>query len=144
MNEGLWLGGSLAMGMLSKHNFEPNNLTRIETSGQVYNIDLKANFYLNPADKTRFYLQGGGGLTSVDISKNRNVFDTENSRWTQEDTKTITNTAASALFGFGVERSIEDLNLGLELKGRYTPYSGKIKESSNISFLIAAKINWFF
>jgi len=143
MNTRLWLGGSLAMGMLSKHNFE-SSLTHIETSGQAYNIDLKANYYLNPKSITRIYLQGGTGLSSVSVNKNRNIFDTEHDKWIQEETKTISSSNISALFGLGIERSIEDLNLGLELKGRYTPYSGKLKESSNISFMLAAKINWFF
>ena len=142
MNKNLWLGGSLAMGMLSKYNFDPNSTTKIETSGQVYNIDLKANYYLNPKAKTRLYLQTGAGLTSISINKNRNIFDGE--KWIQEDTKTISASNFSALFGLGIERSIEDLNLGLELGGRYTSHSGKIKESGNISFLLAAKINWFF
>lgn len=143
MNTRLWLGGSVTMGMLSKHHFD-SPMTRIETSGQAYNIDLKANYYINPHSTTRVYLQGGTGLASVNVNKNRNVFDTINDKWIQEDTKTISSSNISALFGLGIERSIEDLNLGLELKGRYTPYSGKLKESSNISFMLAAKINWFF
>lgn len=143
MNTRLWFGGSITMGMLSKHHFD-NSMTRIETSGQAYNIDLKANYYLNPHSTTRVYLQGGTGLASVNVNKNRNVFDTINDKWIQEDTKTISSSNISALFGLGIERSIEDLNLGLEVKGRYTPYSGKLKASSNISFMLAAKINWFF
>lgn len=143
MNTRLWFGGSITMGMLSKHHFD-NSMTRIETSGQTYNIDLKANYYINPHSTTRVYLQGGTGLSSVSVNKNRNIFDTEHDKWIQEETKTISSSNISALFGLGIERSIEDLNLGLELKGRYTPYSGKLKESSNISFMLAAKINWFF
>lgn len=142
MNKNLWLGGSLAMGMLSKYNFDPNSTTKIETSGQVYNIDLKANYYLNPKSKTRLYLQPGIGLTSVSINKNRNILDDDT--WKQDDTKTISASNFSALFGLGIERSIEDLNLGLQLGGRYTSHSGKLKESSKLSFMLAAKINWFF
>ncbi len=143
MNNHLWLGGDIAMGMLSKHNFEANaGTTRVETSGQVYNIDLKANYYLNPKNITRFYLQAGAGFTSTNVNKNVNNF--VSGDWIQEETKTISATNASALFGLGVERSIEDLNLGLEFKGRYNAYSGKLKESNNLSFMIAAKINWYF
>ena len=142
MNKRLWLGGALTMGMLSKHNFEPDTETKIETSGQVYNIDLKANYYLNPASITRFYLQGGAGLNSVNVSKNSSTLVSGN--WVQNDTQEISSSNISALFGFGVERSIDDLNLGLEVKGRYSAYSSKLKESGNLSFLVAAKINWFF
>ncbi|MBQ4493211.1 MAG: hypothetical protein II972_01210 [Elusimicrobiaceae bacterium] len=142
INSRLWLGADIAMGMLSKHNFEPNATTHIETSGQVYNIDLKANYYLNPKSLTRFYAQAGAGFSSASINKNLDTFN--GTDWIQEDTKTISSSNISALFGFGVERSIEDLNLGLEVKGRYTSYSGKLKESDNLSFLIAAKINWYF
>lgn len=142
INSRLWLGADIAMGMLSKHNFKPNATTHIETSGQVYNIDLKANYYLNPKSITRFYAQAGAGFSSASINKNLNTFN--GTDWIQEDTKTISSSNISALFGFGVERSIEDLNLGLEVKGRYTSYSGKLKESDNLSFLIAAKINWYF
>ena len=142
MNNHLWLGGDIAMGMLSKHNFEPDTTTHLETSGQVYNIDLKANYYLNPKNITRIYLQGGAGLACASINKNRNTFD--GTDWIQEDTKTLSSTNISALFGLGIERSIADLNLGLEFKGRYNTYSGKLKESDNLSFMVAAKINWYF
>lgn len=142
MNKRLWLGADLVMGMLSKHNFEPNSTTAIETSGQVYDIDLKTNFYLNPQSTTRFYLQAGTGFASVNINKNLNTFD--GAKWIQQDTKTVASSNISAIFGFGVERSIQDLNLGLEFKGRYNTYSGDLKASSNLSYLIAAKINWFF
>ena len=142
MNNRLWLGGSLGMGMLSKYNFDPNSTTNIETSGQAYNIDLKANYYLNPKSITRLYVQAGAGFTSTSINKNLNTFDGIN--WIQEDTKTISSTNIGALFGLGIERSIADLNLGLEFKGRYNTYSGKLKESDNLSFMIAAKINWYF
>lgn len=142
MNNHLWLGGSVAMGILSKYTFEPNATTHIETSGQVYNIDLKANYYLNPKSITRVYAQGGIGLASPNVNKNINTFNGTN--WIQEETKTISSTNVSALFGLGIERSIADLNLGLEFKGRYNTYSGKLKESDNLSFMVAAKINWFF
>lgn len=143
MNTRLWLGADIALGLLSKHNLSPDPSTmEIETAGQSYNIDLKANYYLNPKDNTRFYLQAGTGYSSINIDKNLSTFDGD--KWIQEDTKTYSFSNISALFGLGVEKSIDDLNLGLELKGRYTPYSGKIKESSNISFVLTAKINWFF
>ena len=142
MNNNLWFGGSLSIGMLSKHHFEPNSTTKAETSGQIYNIDLKANYYLNPKDTTRFYLQAGTGFYSVSIDKNISTFNGTN--WIQQDTKTISASNINALFAIGAERSIDDLNLGLELQGRYSPYSGKLKESGNISFILAAKINWFF
>ncbi|MBR4508303.1 MAG: outer membrane beta-barrel protein [Elusimicrobiaceae bacterium] len=142
INNRLWFGADLGMGMLSKHNFEPNATTHIETSGQAYNIDLKANYYLNPKSITRLYLQGGAGLTSTSVNKNINTFN--GTDWIQEDTKTISSTNVSALFGLGIERSIADLNLGLEFKGRYNTYSGKLKGSDNLSFMLAAKINWYF
>ena len=142
MNNRLWLGADLGMAMLSKHNFEPNTTTHIETSGQSYNIDLKANYYLNPKSLTRLYLQGGAGVSSTSVNKNINTFN--GTDWIQEDTKTISSTNVSALFGLGIERSIADLNLGLEFKGRYNTYSGKLKESDNLSFMVAAKINWYF
>ncbi len=142
MNKHLWLGGDIMIGMLSKHNFEPNSTTAIETSGQVYDIDLKTNYYLNPQSTTRFYLQAGTGFASVNINKNLNTFD--GAKWIQQDTKTVASSNISAIFGFGIERSIQDLNLGLEFKGRYNTYSSDLKESSNLSYLIAAKINWFF
>ena len=142
MSSRLWLGADLGMAMLSKHNFEPNTTTHIETSGQSYNIDLKANYYLNPKSLTRLYLQGGAGVSSTSVNKNINTFN--GTDWIQEDTKTISSTNVSALFGLGIERSIADLNLGLEFKGRYNTYSGKLKESDNLSFMVAAKINWYF
>ena len=142
INKRFWLGGDFSMGMLSKYNFAPDAITKIETSGQVYNLDLKANYYLNPQDLTRVYLQAGTGFNSVNINKNLNTFNAGS--WIQEDTKTISSNNISALFGLGIERSIEDLNLGLEVKGRYSAYSGKLKESQGLSLLIAAKINWFF
>ncbi len=144
MNKHLWLGGDLMIGMLSKNKFNPNSTTHIETSGQVYDIDLKANYYFNPQSTTRFYLQAGTGFASVNVNKNCDVFDTINNKWIREDTKTVSSSNISAIAGLGVERSIADLNLGLEFKARYNTYSGDLKESSNLSYLIAAKINWFF
>ena len=143
INSNLWLGADMGMGMLSKHNFQ-NATDKIETSGQVYNIDLKTNYFLNPKDNTRFYLQAGTGFISVNVNENIDTFNTEDSTWRQEETKTVSSSNISALFGAGVEKSIEDLNLGLEFKGRYSAYSGKLKESSKLSFVIAAKINWYF
>ena len=144
MNKHFWLGGDIIIGMLSKNKFNPNATTHIETSGQVYDIDLKANYYFNPQSTTRFYLQAGTGFASVNVNKNCDVFDTINNKWIQEDTKTVSSSNISAIAGLGVERSIADLNLGLEFKARYNTYSGDLKESSNLSYLIAAKINWFF
>ena len=142
MNNRLWLGGTVTMGMLSKYNFTASTTKKIETGGQVYNLDLRTNYYINPKDTTRFYLLAGAGLHSISLTKNINSFVTDH--WIQEETKTTSSSDISALFGLGAERSIEDLNLGIEAKARYSSYSGKLKESSKLSYLVAVKINWFF
>ncbi len=68
----LWLGGSVGYGMLAKKDFEydlPTNQERmfVETSGQVYDVNLMANFYLNTQSALRFYLTGGAGYTSANV-----------------------------------------------------------------------------
>lgn len=151
LSERFWLGGNLGFGFVPKTYF--NGLTidgqtdvALKTSGQIYDINLISNFYLNPKDKTRVYLTGGAGYSIIRVDGNTAYFSTPGDPTTQTsgDDLSFSSSAPSALFGVGVERTIQDVNIGLEVRGKYTSYQKELKESSNLSVLAAIKVNWFF
>ena len=144
LSQRFWLGGTLDIGMIPKSKFtdltvngEANSTMKM--TGQVYDIALISNYYLNPLSKTRYYLTGGAGYTSVSAEGNPSN-DAENDM----DSISFSSSGVSALFGAGIERTIQDINVGLEVRGKYSSYGGKLKDSSNIGFLAGLKVNWFF
>ncbi len=128
----LWLGGSVAFGMLPRADIEQQR-----ASGQLYQFDLLSHFYFNPKSLMRVYALGGVGFSSVSI--NLNAKDSSGKRSTS-----FSSGGFAGIFGLGLERSIADLNLGLEARGIYATYDDELKESRSLNLLTTLKISWFF
>ena len=118
----------------------------MKTSGQIYELNLLSNFYLNPKDKTRIYLTGGFGYSMLSASGNTAYFSTPGDPATQTGGRDVSfsSSSPSALFGIGFERTIQDINIGVEVRGKYSSYQKELKESSNMSILATLKASWFF
>lgn len=151
LSQRFWLGGNLTFGFLPKANFTGLNIdghtdVAMKTSGQIYELNLLSNFYLNPKDKTRIYLTGGFGYSMLSASGNTAYFSTPGDPATQTGGRDVSfsSSSPSALFGIGFERTIQDINIGVEVRGKYSSYQKELKESSNMSILATLKASWFF
>ena len=147
----LWLGGGVGYAMLPKKDFEYDlNATDkmyVETSGQVYDINMLANFYLNTQSALRFYLTGGAGYTSASVELSPSEYKDLGSGtwgWVTKETNSADNGNINAVFGFGAEYAIDDINLGLEVKGKYFAFKNELENSSKISVYTTLKASWFF
>ncbi len=132
----LWLGGGVAFGMLAKDTSTVADKT-FKTTGQVYQIDALANFYINPKDKLRWYLTGGAGYRSlsVDINEETSV---------NKKTQSLSSSSFSGSLGAGLEISIQDVNVGFESKGVYSSLGKEFEGSSKLAFVNTIKVSWFF
>lgn len=147
----LWLGGAMGYGMLPKKDFEyalnATDKMYVETSGQVYDINMLANFYLNTQNALRFYLTGGAGYTSASVDLSPSEYKDLGSGtwgWITKETNTANNGNINAVFGLGAEYAIDDINLGLEVKGKYFAFKNELENSSKISIYTTLKASWFF
>lgn len=147
----LWLGGSIGYGMLAKKDFEYDlNATdkmHIETSGQMYDINLLANFYLNTKSALRFYLTGGTGYTSASEELSPSEYKDVGSgvwSWVTKETNSVSSGNINAVFGIGAEYAVDDINLGLEVKGKYFAFKDELENSSKLSVYATLKASWFF
>ncbi|MDR0953096.1 MAG: hypothetical protein LBM71_02755 [Elusimicrobiota bacterium] len=155
----LWLGGSFMFGVIGKSSFEypqttdPNAAWYIESSGQVYDINLLFNFYLNPQSKLRFYLLGGGGFSSLSIENNPSEYKEITAAtatapatygWVEKESQSVSNGSLSGTFGLGVEYAVQDINIGLEMRGSYSTYKNELASSGNLNIYSTLKVNWFF
>lgn len=149
----LWLGGGVGYGMLSKNEFEypltGAEKMYVETSGQVYDVNVLMNFYLNTQSALRFYLTGGVGYTSASLDETPSKYELQNVDtgeygWTTQESNTISNGNFNAAFGLGAEYAIDDVNLGLEVKGKYFSFKDELESSSKMSVYTTLKVSWFF
>jgi hypothetical protein len=151
LSQRFWLGGNLLFGFVPKTHF--NGLTvdgqtdvAMKTSGQIYEVNLLSNFYINPKSKTRVYLTSGAGYSILSLDGNTAYFSTPGDPNTLTSGKDVSfsSSSPSVLLGIGVERTIQDINIGLEVRGKYTSYQKELKESSNTSIFASIKVSWFF
>lgn len=149
----LWLGGGIGYGMLSKNEFEypltGEEKMYVETSGQVYDVNVLMNFYLNTQSALRFYLTGGLGYTSASVEETPSKYELQNTEtggygWTTQESNTISSGNFNAVFGLGAEYAIDDVNLGLEVKGKYFSFKDELESSSKMSVYTTLKVSWFF
>lgn len=149
----LWLGGGIGYGMLSKNEFEypltGEEKMYVETSGQVYDVNVLMNFYLNTQSALRFYLTGGLGYTSASVEETPSKYELQNTEtggygWTTQESNTISSGNFNAVFGLGAEYAIDDVNLGLEVKGKYFSFKDELENSSKMSVYTTLKVSWFF
>ncbi len=153
MTNRLWFGGSIGYAMLPGGEFEfplsGAEKMYVETSGQVYDINLLSNFYLNTQSALRFYLTGGLGYTSSSVEESPSKYELLNVEtgeygWTTQETHSISGGNFNAMFGLGAEYAIDDVNLGFEVKGKYFGFKDELENSSKMSVYAMLKINWFF
>lgn len=149
LSQRFWLGGNLGFGFVPKTYFEGLTVdgqtdVAMKTSGQIYELNLLSNFYLNPKDKTRVYLMGGLGYSILSLDGNTSYYTGTPPQAVTGKDLSFSSSSPSALFGIGVERTIQDINIGFEVRGKYTSYQKELKESSNVSIFAALKVNWFF
>lgn len=147
----LWLGGGIGYGMLAKKDFEYDlNATDkmyVETSGQMYDINMLANFYLNTQSALRIYLTGGAGYTSAGVELSPSEYKDLGSGtwgWLTKETHTVKSGNINAVFGLGAEYAVDDINLGLEVKGKYFTFKNELENSAKISIYTTLKASWFF
>ncbi|MDR1684002.1 MAG: hypothetical protein LBR90_00885, partial [Elusimicrobiota bacterium] len=147
LTDRLWLGGVLNIGLIPQNITEASPQLQIKTTGQIIDFDILFGFYLNPKSKTRLYLLGGGGLSSVNIDKNA-VRLTDpggpNEGWVPLESQSAKSSGFGALFGAGIERSVMDINLALELRGQYNSLSRDFEGSRKINYYALLKAGWFF
>lgn len=151
----LWLGGGFSFGMLARkdiiYQYGANiqDQREVEISGQVYDLNLLFNFYLNPKNPLRVYLTGGAGISSVGISKSYRDYTESPSdpgvwNWGLIEKKDQTFTAFNGNFGVGLEWAIDDINIGLETRFKYMPLKNELSNSPKTSVLATLKASWFF
>jgi hypothetical protein len=136
MTNRLWFGADLLFGMLPEKSVTMADGSQYDVSGEMYQIDAIANFYVNPRAVTRLYLTGGLGYSSTVVGFN--------AKSTSQKTKGISSSGLGASCGLGVERSILDLNLGLEARANFAAYGNEFKGSRSANYFTALKISWFF
>ncbi len=154
LTDRFWWGGGIAFGMLPKKSTRyaygnPGEERDVQISGQVYDLNALFNFYLNPKDPMRVYLTGGANFTSVGIDKSYSDYTQSPSdpavwEWSAPITEDSNITAFGANVGVGLEYTIQDINIGLETRLKYTPLKKNLSNSPKTSLLITLKTSWFF
>lgn len=139
----LFWGGEFSFGLLPKGAFAPSDTLKVETSGQIYNLSLLSNFYVNPDSRYRVYLTGGFGYSSLSLDKNIGYYDAYG-KLTDVKTEGVSSSNINGIFGAGFEWSIQDINLGIEVRANYSPLKEDLKESSALRVMTTAKLSWFF
>lgn len=151
----LWFGGDFTFSLIPKKQkdydgfSDPQEVLDIDFSGQAYDISAILGFYVNPKSKLRWYFLGGGGLSALSLEQNHSLYKETATPgtydWTATETRSLSSASVGAIFGTGLEYSIDDINIGVEVRGRYRTYSSDdIKESDKVSIYGALRANWFF
>ena len=149
-----WYGGGVAFGMLPKQSTRydygttPGEQRDTQISGQIYDLSALFNFYLNPQNPVRVYLTGGANVTSIGIDKSYAdlVYDSVNDvfKWNTPQTNNTTQTVFGSNIGLGLEWTIQDINIGLETRFKYTTLEKELSKSPKTSVLVTLKASWFF
>ena len=64
--------------------------------------------------------------------------------WTTKESNTVSSGNFNAVFGLGAEYAVDDVNLGLEVKGKYFSFKDELESSSKMSVYTTLKVSWFF
>lgn len=151
-----WYGGGFDFGMLPKQSVRYSYMTTpypgeerdTQISGQIYDLNALFNFYINPQKPVRVYLTGGVNVTSIGIDRSYAdlVYDSvnDNLKWNSPKTDNSTQTVFGGNAGLGVEWTVEDINIGLETRVKYTTLKKEFSNSPKTSVLITLKASWFF
>ena len=149
-----WYGGGVDFAMLPKKSTRyvhpsgvPGELRDTQISGQIYDLNALFNFYINPQNPVRVYLTGGASVTSFGIDKSYADYYEKTPGvwvWKAPQTNDTTQTVFGGNAGLGVEWTIEDINIGLETRVKYTTLKKELSNSPKTSVLISLKASWFF
>ena len=148
-----WYGGGLSFGMLPKQSMRydygtnPGEQRDVQISGQIYDLNALFNFYLNPQNPVRVYLTGGASITSLGIDKSYSDYYEKNPGewvWKSPQTKNKSQTFFVGNVGLGLEWTVQDINIGLEARLKYTTLKKEFSNSPKTSVLITLKTSWFF
>jgi len=145
-----WFGGGASFGMLPKKSVRYDyGTTQRDTqiSGQIYDLNALFNFYLNPQNPVRVYLTGGASVTSLGIDKSVSDFyerTTDVWEWSAPKTYDTTQTVFGGNIGLGLEWTVQDINIGLETRVKYSTLKKELSDSPKTSVLISLKTSWFF
>ena len=151
-----WYGGGFGFGMLPKKSTRYSYMTTpyageerdVQVSGQVYDLNALFNFYLNPQNPVRVYLTGGASVTSIGIDKSIAdlVYNTTSSslEWNSPITRDSAQTVFGGNVGLGLEWTVQDINIGLETRFKYTTLKKELSNSPKNSVLVTLKASWFF
>ncbi|MDR1123930.1 MAG: hypothetical protein LBL61_04950 [Elusimicrobiota bacterium] len=143
----LWAGANLSFGLIpKKYAIIVPDKHEMKVTGQIINLDLLLNYYFNPKSKTRFYMLAGGGGSFLSLDKNNAVKVIVNNieEWVTAQTDSVSSTSVAAMGGIGVERSVQDINIGFELRAHYVPYGGDLEGSRKTNIFALLKASWFF
>lgn len=113
--------------------YPPGSDRSAQTSGQLIDVLLKANYYFNPDDLFSVYATASAGYRMLSLNY-RGVI--------QSDTLNSNGFAGSV--GLGVETHFDDMMLGLEVQEFFSPYSGDLKDSSTANLAASIKFSWKF
>ncbi len=147
-----WYGGGFAFGMLPKKSTRYDYGTApgqrdVQFSGQVYDFNALFNFYFNPKDPLRVYLTGGASVTSLGVEKNYSDYYEKTTGvwdWSAPQTTDVNQTVFGGNIGLGLEWTVQDINIGLETRLKYTTLKKEFSNSPKTSVLITLKTSWFF
>ena len=149
-----WYGGGLSFGMLPKKSMRydygtnPGEQRDVQISGQIYDLNALFNYYLNPQNPFRVYLTGGASVTSLGLDKSFAdlVYNSGTSEfeWKSPQTQDTTQTVFGGNVGLGLEWTVQDINIGLETRLKYTTLKKELSNSPKTSVLITLKTSWFF
>lgn len=148
-----WYGGGVAFGMLPKKSMRydygtnPGEQRDVQISGQIYDLNALFNFYLNPKNPVRVYLTGGANVTSLGIDKSySDYYEKTPGEWVWKAplTQDATQTVFGANAGLGLEWTVQDINIGLETRFKYSTLKKELSNSPKTSVLITLKTSWFF
>ncbi len=147
-----WWGAGLGFGMLPKKSTRYDygaapGQRDVQISGQEYDLNALFNFYFNPQNPVRVYLTGGASVTSLGIDKSVSDYyekSTDVWEWSSPITSDTTQTVFGGNIGLGLEWTVQDINIGLETRLKYTTLKKELSNSPKTSVLINLKASWFF
>ncbi len=104
-----------------------------KTSGQILNIGLAANYYINPQSRFAFYLTANGGYEMLSINYRGEM-----------KSESFTSNGFSGGAGAGVETRIDDLYLGAEVRQQFAQRSAEFKDSASSNTVFSIQASWKF
>lgn len=111
---------------------EGENLN-VQTSGQMIDALLKANYYFSPDSLFSVYLTASAGYRMFTLNY-RGIIQSES----------LSSGGFAGSAGIGVETHFDDLMLGAEVQEFFSPYSGDFKNSSVANTVASIKFSWKF